>query len=89
MGRKAQTADERFIICAYKTAHALGDYSLPLNRYEVGKMVSIHPKGVDTICKLLIQANFIKKASEEEIFLTQNGEQLALRLIKDHDPQGK
>lgn len=83
MVHKSNTADERFIICAYRTAHALGDISTPLNRYEVGKEAGINPKAVNAICKLLVQANFIKKASDEEIYLTKNGEQLALRLIEE------
>ena len=83
MVHKARTPDERFIICAYQTAYALGDWSTPLNRYEVGKLAGINPKGADATCKLLIQANFIKKASEEDIYLTQNGERLALRLLEE------
>lgn len=83
MIHKARTPDERFILCAYKTAQGLGDISAVLNRYEVGRMAGINPKGVDATCKLLVQANFIKKASEEEIFLTQNGEQLALRILSE------
>lgn len=83
MVHKARTPDERFILCAYQTAQALGDLSSPLNRYEIGRLSGLHPKGVDAICKLLIQANFIKKFSEEEIYLTKNGEELAIRLIKE------
>lgn len=83
MIHKAYTPDERFILCAYQTAHALGDLATPLNRYEVGRQAGITAKGVNAICKLLIQANFIKKSSEEEIYLTKNGEQLALRLIEE------
>lgn len=77
------TPDERFILCAYKTARACGDMSTPLNRYEVGKEAGINPKGVNAICKLLVQANFVKKISDEEIYLTENGEQLALRLLAE------
>lgn len=80
---KARTQDERFIICAYQTAMALGELESPLNRYEIGKLAGINPKGVDAISKLLVQANFIKKISHEEIYLTKNGEQLALRLLEE------
>ena len=83
MVHKARTPDERFILCAYQTAKALDDISTPQNRYEVGKLAGMNPEGVDAICKLLIQANFIKKNSEEEIYLTQNGENLALRLLDE------
>jgi hypothetical protein len=80
---KAYTTDEKFILSAYQTAKGLGDLSVHLNRYEVGKLAGINPKGCDAICKLLIQANFIRKASEDEIYLTDNGERLALRLLEE------
>lgn len=81
MGYK-YTPDERFILCAYEITKALG-LSTIMNRYEVGKQAGLNPKGVDAICKLLIQANFIRKASEEEIYLTPHGEKLALRLLDE------
>ncbi|MBS4166704.1 MULTISPECIES: hypothetical protein [unclassified Neochlamydia] len=83
MTRKAHTADERFIICAYQALEGLNDKEAPLNFYKVGEKAGITHKGVKAICKLLIQANFIKKISDEEIYLTQNGEQLALRLLEE------
>lgn len=83
MTHKSYTADERFILCAYQTAQALGDLSATLNRYDIGRQAGITAKGVNAICKLLVQANFIKKVSEEEIYLTKNGEQLALRLREE------
>jgi predicted transcriptional regulator len=83
MIHKSHTPDERFIICAYQTASALGELSTTLNRYEVGREAGITPKAVNAICRLLIQANFIKKVSEDEIYLTENGERLALRLLEE------
>lgn len=80
---KSKTQDERFILCAYETAMKTGDPQAPLNRYDIGRAVSINPKAVDAICKLLVQANFIKKISDTEIYLTKNGESLALRLLED------
>lgn len=83
MIHKSYTPDERFILCAYQTAQALGDLSAPLNRYDIGRQAGITAKGVNAICKLLVQANFIKKVSDDEIYLTKNGEQLALRLREE------
>ncbi len=83
MVHKAHTPDERFIISAYRTAKALDDLSAPLNRYEVGREAGITEKGVNAICKLLIQANFIRKSSEDEIYLTPHGEKLAIRLLEE------
>lgn len=80
------TPDERFVISLYQTAKALGDISTHQNKYEVGRTVGINPKGVDAISKLLVQANFIKRATgddDEMIYLTKNGEQLALRLLNE------
>lgn len=79
------TTDEKYILATYQTAIALGDISTPLNKYEVGRSVGINPKGVDAISKLLIQANFLKKALEGDdmVYLTKNGESLALRLLDE------
>lgn len=83
MNPRSKTADERFVLCLYEAVSASGDADTPFNRYEIGKKASIHPKGVDAICKLLVQANFIKKAGEDNIVLTSNGERLALKLLMD------
>lgn len=83
MNKKAKTPDERFIICIYEAASKMADVHAPLNRYEIGHMAGLQPKGVDAICKLLIQANFIKKGDNTNIYLTNNGEALALRLLEE------
>jgi predicted transcriptional regulator len=80
MTKKSKTPDERFILAAYETAQAAGDSETLLDRYEIGKKSGLNPKAVNAICKLLVQANFIKKVGETEIILTKNGESLALRL---------
>jgi len=80
MTHKHRTKDEQFILCLYEEAEKTGDIENPVDRYEVGKLAGLHPKAVDAISKLLIQANFIKKAGEVEIYLTPHGEKLVLRL---------
>lgn len=80
MSRHNRTKDENFIMCLYEEAEKTGDLEGALDRYQVGLAANIHPKGVDTICKLLIQANFIKKASENEIYLTPHGIKLVEKL---------
>lgn len=75
----ARTKEEKFLVAVYETALTLGDFSHEVNRYEVGQKIGLHPKGIDTICNQLAQANFIKKRGAEEITMTENG----LRLIKD------
>lgn len=79
----ARTKDENYVICLYQTAKESGDLEASFDRYEIGYKAGINPKAVDAICKLLVQANFIKKASEEEVYLTTRGEALALRLLDE------
>jgi predicted transcriptional regulator len=80
----ARTKDERFVICLYENASKAEDLRKSFNKYEIGVQIGLQPKAVNTICKLLIQANFIKKNGEIEIFLTSHGESLALRLLGEY-----
>jgi len=78
-----RTADERYVIALYETALATGDVHAPFNRHEIGKMIHLQERGVNATCKLLVQANFVKKSNEDGIYLTKNGEALALRLLEE------
>lgn len=80
MSRNNRTKDENFILCLYEETEKLGDVEMPIDRYLVGVAAKLHPKGVDTICKLLIQANFVKKKGETEIYLTPHGIGLVKKL---------
>jgi hypothetical protein len=73
MSHKHHTKDELFMLCLYEEAERSGDFDSVFDRYEIGNKAHLHPKGVDAICKLLVQANFIKKSGEEGIYITQNG----------------
>lgn len=77
------TKDEKFLIAIYELAEQTGDIFNDVDRYAVGKTVGINPKGVDTICKLLLQANFIKKRGPAEIYLTQHGCNLIQQLLSE------
>lgn len=77
---KSLTKDERFVVTAYEAAMKKDDLHAKLDRYKVGASCGLSPKAVDTICNLLAQANFIKKTSDVEMYLTQNGVNLALTL---------
>lgn len=77
------TKDENFVLSLYEEARSSGDVENPIDRYQTGKRAGLNPKAVDAICKLLVKSNFIRKASETEIFLTQNGIALAERLDKE------
>ena len=81
--KKGHTQDERLMIGLYELASKSEEMDTPFNRYEVGKLANLNPKAVDAICKLLVQANFIKKSSEEEIYLTSHGQKLAEKLLEE------
>lgn len=78
---QAITQDEKFMIMLYELSIKAEDLETKFNRYEIGQKVGLHDRGVNAICKLLLQANFIKKAGEEEIYLTKNGVDLAIELL--------
>lgn len=81
-----RTKDELFVVTLLAEAQKAGDPHTPTSRYEVGEVCGLASKSVDTICKLLVQANFIKKAGEADVYLTDNGIQLAERLLEEHHP---
>ena len=64
MSRFQRTKDEYFMIALYEMAMEAGDFETPFDRYAVGERGGVTPKAVNAIAKLLIQANFIKKSSE-------------------------
>jgi hypothetical protein len=78
-----KTKDERFILCAYEAGIHANDMDVIMNRYEIGRRAGITEKGVNAICNLLAQANFIKKLGDTEIRLTKNGQELAQRLLSE------
>lgn len=73
---KARTKEEKFLIAVYETALILGDPFVEVDRYEVGQKIGLHPRGINTICNNLAQANFIKKRGPELLCLTPHGMQL-------------
>lgn len=77
----SKTKDERFVLALYKIAKESGDIEGNYNKYQVGESIGLHYRAVDAICRLLIQANFIKKAGEEDIYLTPHGIKLAEQLL--------
>jgi hypothetical protein len=75
-----KTKDEKFILSVYAAAMAKGDPHAPINRYDVGQSIGLHPKGIDTICQQHLKSNFVKKGEDDDIYLTQNGLELVKRL---------
>lgn len=83
MTKQSRTTDEKFVLALYEAATKSPEMDTRFNRYEIGKLAGIQPKGVDSICKLLVQANFIKKEGNDFIYMTKHGESLALRLLAE------
>lgn len=75
----ARTKEEKFLVAVYEAAMALGDFSHEVNKYTIGQNIGLHPRGIDTICNQLAQANFIKKRGQEDVTITTNG----LNLVKE------
>jgi len=80
---KSRTQDEKFLIALYQASKESDDLTTAFNRYAIGKSVGLQERGVNAICKLLLQANFIKKSSEEDIYITEHGVNLACRLLEE------
>jgi hypothetical protein len=83
MVERARTKDETFMLRLYEEASKQPDIEDPLDRYQIGQMVGLHPKAVDTICNLLAQANFIKKHGKVEISITPHGIKLVETLKRN------
>lgn len=79
----AKTKDEKFIICAYEQAQQRGDLHAPFDRYEIGRLVGINPKGVETICRLLVQANFLRSIDKNFYRFTDHGVKSVENLLDD------
>ncbi len=81
--KKTRTKDEKLIVCLYETALDANDIHAEYSRYVIGNKIGLHPKGIDTICVLLLQANFIKKGEGDNIYLTKNGEELVHQILRE------
>lgn len=73
MVERARTKDESFMLRLYEEASKQPNIDDPLDRYQIGHSIGLHPKAVETICNLLAQANFIKKHGKIEISITPHG----------------
>lgn len=78
MSQKATTKDELFLLKLHQIAMTLGGPQEAVDRYAIGRAIGQNDRGVDTIARLLAQANFVKKGDEPKIYLTEQG----LRLIE-------
>lgn len=77
-----RTKEERFLIHLYEYVKRSGDPDHLVNRYDLGKTIGFSPKGVDTMCKMLMRTNFIKRFGDTDIQLTEHGAKLAESLLR-------
>lgn len=75
------TKEEKLLIALHEEALASSDPEAEVDRYKVGQKIGLHPRGIDTICNELAQANFIKKRGAELVVVTENGRRLIKELI--------
>ncbi|MBU6383897.1 MAG: hypothetical protein KGQ49_00235 [Verrucomicrobia bacterium] len=67
------TPDERFLCKLYETAMNSGDPHTLIDYRGIAKALGQKETAVTNILKHLAQANFIKKADETMIYLTERG----------------
>jgi len=77
MTRQNLTKDEKYVLSLFEMAQEMGDLNAVIDRNAAGDRIGIHEKSVNTICKLLVQANFIKKEGESGVYFTPHGLKLA------------
>jgi predicted transcriptional regulator len=78
--KKSTTKDELFLLKLYELAVKKGDPEKEVDRYAIGKAIGMQNHGIDTIIKHLAQANFIKKCSDNRVYLTPHGVSLVEHL---------
>jgi len=83
--KKATTKDELFLLKLYEMALKKGGPEEPVDRYSIGKAIGMQDHGIDNIIKHLAQANFIKKCTDNRIYLTPHGIKLVEHLKLERD----
>lgn len=76
MSKHQRTKDENYMIALYEMCTERNDFDAIFNKYTIGERAGVKPKAVDAICTLLIRANFVKKSTEDDIYLTAHGRKL-------------
>jgi hypothetical protein len=79
VNQKPKTKDEQFLIKLHELAMQRGDYAQEIDRYTVGRAIGQNDRGVNTIVILLAKANFVKKGSDDTVYLTELGLEFVLR----------
>lgn len=82
MSKKGTTKDELFLVKLYEFALKQGSPQEPIDRYEIGRAIGQNDRGTYVISRDLAQANFVKKAEGEAVYLTDNGMRLVQSLLE-------
>jgi hypothetical protein len=82
MSQRGQTKDQRFLLTLYERAQLQGDLYTPFSRFEIGESVGLQKKAINTICRDLLQCNFLKKDGPDDVHLTKHGEELVLSFLE-------
>jgi len=69
------TKDEKFLLALYEALRESGAGAA--DRFQVGESIGLQNRAVKAICRLLVQANFIKREEGEMVSLTDHGKALA------------
>ncbi|HSX11383.1 MAG TPA: hypothetical protein VLF94_06695 [Chlamydiales bacterium] len=76
------TPDERFLIKLYETAMENGDPHMAIDFRGIAKAIGQKETAMKNIIKHLAQANFLKKADDTSVYLTERGCDFALENSK-------
>jgi hypothetical protein len=76
-----KTKDEQFMLRLYEESLKQENFEDPLDKYYIGNLAGLQKRGVDAICHLLVQTNFIRKESQTEISITPHGAKLVERFL--------
>lgn len=71
--KNKSTPDERFLIKLYETAMSQGDPHALIDYRGIAKELGQKETAIKNIIKHLAQANFLKKADDTTVFLTERG----------------
>lgn len=78
---KSKTKEERYILAVYHALKREGDMDASLDPLSVGRSIGLQDKGIQTIIKVLFQANFLKKNKDGTVRLARGGLELCNRLL--------
>jgi len=73
MSQKGYTKDELYLLKLHSMALTQGNPHAEIDRYVVGRAAGYNDKSVDSLVRLLLQANFLKKGEGNALYFTAHG----------------